>query len=171
MIPQYKRTFLLFLVILPLHTLLPTTTYFVSILISSILIFLKYIPQKNIIAGISTLIIILFLMYFFPNFYLLFTTNVISLLILLHQLLPLETFLRIIEIILLILLLRYLLHPHTLLSISVIGVSALLRYDRDVQTLTRCYISYILLIVTALLVSLLVLPMAVFRPWDLRNIR
>lgn len=171
MVAEYKRTLLLLLVLLPLHVLLPTTTYFVSILISSILIFLKYVPQKNIITAVGTLTIILLLMYFFPNFYLLFMTNVVSLLILLHHLLPIDTFLKIIEIISAILLLRYWLPPHTLLSISIIGVSALLRYDKSVRILANCYVSYAILCVAALSMSLLVLPAGIFRPWDVRNIR
>ncbi|XKL67296.1 hypothetical protein PGB90_002787 [Kerria lacca] len=59
---------------------------------------------------------------------------------------------------------------HKLLAFSIIGIFTLLRYDADLQTTIRCYFNYWFLGISALLISLLILPVAVFRPWNVKNI-
>lgn len=164
-------TLFTFFLILPLHIMLSTYAYFMLMTIFSIFLFLKYKPQKNILINASFLSTSFILLHLFPNFYVLFIIHLISLLLLLfQQLLPSYIFYKIIYVISLILLLRHFISSHKLLAFSIIGIFTLLRYDADLQTTIRCYFNYWFLGISALLISLLILPVAVFRPWNVKNI-
>lgn len=165
-----SSTLFIFLTILPLHILLPTYAYFLLITIFGILLLLKYLPKQNILFIATMLSLCLMLNYAFPNFYILFTINVVSLLLLFQQLLPTYTFFKIIQIIVSVLFLRYTLPMYTLLTISTIGLFALLQYDVKLRTSVRCCFSYSFLVLCAAVISFIVLPIAILRPWNIKNL-
>lgn len=160
----------LFLLVLPVNIFLPSFAYFFSLGIFTVLLLLKFVSQNNILRATTTLTLSLVFLYIFPNVYVLFITNLISLLLLFQQLLPTYTFYKIIELISFMLFLRYMLQTYMLLTISIVGMFALLRYDLTLRSTVRCYISYGLVVFSASAVSLILLPLIVLRPWNIKNI-